>query len=262
LPAGSILRSIIVNAKLEASIPDPDNFASDLTLLFDTSAPTTGDNFELGITSNSPTTNFNPGQTLAWTTGNSGIGASVAETRTDGEWTGDIDLATTEVFLGNAYTTANGTWSGTITLICDIPAGGGGGYAGWSNGEPFNEDKNGDGVSNGMAFLLGAADPNVNALGLLPDPSAEESGALVLNFSCRNAANRGASILNVQHSGALGAPGTWLTAPVPDTAGVSGPVNGVTFNVILGDPLNTVTATIAGDQADNGKLFGRVSGTE
>ena len=38
--------------------------------------------------------------------------------------------------------------------------------AGPDNG--FDEDKNGDGVENGIAFLLGAANPNADATGLLP----------------------------------------------------------------------------------------------
>jgi hypothetical protein len=259
LPPGSILRSIAVNAKLE--VTSSDNFASDLAVLLDTTDPLTGDNFALGITSTNPTANFNPAQTLTWSGGNAGVGTSLIETRTDSQWTGDIDLASTAVFLGNAYSAGDGTWSGTITLICDIPTSGGG-YAEWSGGEPFNDDKNEDGVENGLAFLLGAPDPDENALGLLPAAAENGSGDLVLTFTCRNAATRGTSVLSVQHSTGLGAPQTWLTAPVPDSEGTSGPVNGVTFNVVLGDSLNTVTATIDAGEAANGRLFGRVSGTE
>ena len=46
--AGSILRSISVDAKLESG---ENSFASDLTVLFDTTAPLTGDDFSLGFIS-------------------------------------------------------------------------------------------------------------------------------------------------------------------------------------------------------------------
>jgi hypothetical protein len=217
----------------------------------------------LGITSSSATASFSPAETLTWAGGGAGVGTSLTESRTDIEWTGDIDLATTGLFLGNAFGSApaGGTWSGTITLTYDDVSGGTT-FADWSGGEPFNEDKNEDGVENGLAFLLGAPDPDENARGLLPAAAEDGSGDLVLTFSCRNAATRGTSVLSVQHSTGLGAPETWLTAPVPDSEGTSGPVNGVTFNVVLGDPLNTVTATIDAGEPANGRLFGRVSGTE
>ena len=41
-------------------------------------------------------------------------------------------------------------------------------YEAWSGTLDFDSDTNGDGVDNGLAFLLGAADQNVSALGLLP----------------------------------------------------------------------------------------------
>jgi hypothetical protein len=260
LPPGSILRSISVDAKLEATTSD--NYASDLSVLLDTSAPTTGDNFALAITSSSPTANFNPAQSLTWNGGNAGVGTTLNDTKTGLQWTGDIDLATTSVFLGNAYAEGDGTWSGTITLVCDIPPASGSPFATWSGGEPFDEDKNGDGIQNGLAFLLGAPDPDVNALNLLPIPSENGSGGLTLTFNCRNADTRGTAALSVQHSANLGDGDPWLSALVPDTAGTSGPVNGVTFQVTLGDPLNTVTATIDSAEAIDGTLFGRVSGSE
>jgi hypothetical protein len=260
LPPGSILRSIAVNAKLEAT--SSDNFASDLTLLLDSTAPTTGDNFSLALITSSATANFSPSESLLWTSGGGGVGTSLTETKTGDQWTGDIDLATTALFLGNGYAAADGTWSGTITLTFDDVSGGGPGYPNWSGGEPFNEDKNGDGVENGLAFLLGAQNPDVNARGLLPAAIRNGSGGLELSFNCRNAATRGSATLSVQHSGDLGASDDWLTALVPDIEGISGPVNGVTFDVTLGDPLNTVKATIGSGEAIGGKLFGRVSGSE
>jgi len=128
-------------------------------------------------------------------------------------------------------------------------------YAEWSGGAAFDADANGDGVSNGMAFLLGADDPNVNARSLLPSVS-RSGGNLVLNFSMRNAASRGTATLSVQHSGDLGVSDAWTNVLVPDASG--GPTDGVTFSVVQGDPLNSVTATVSSSEAANGKLFGRL----
>lgn len=133
-------------------------------------------------------------------------------------------------------------------------------YAEWSGGAAFEADANGDGVSNGMAFLLGAADPSANARSLLPGVS-HSGGNLVLTFGMLNADNRGTSTLSVQHSRDLGVAYPWTTVPVPDAA--SSPANGVTFHVIAGNPLNSVTATISSSEAGGGgKLFGRLIATE
>jgi hypothetical protein len=45
---------------------------------------------------------------------------------------------------------------------------GGSAYDTWSGGVAFNTDTNGDGVDNGMAWVLGATNPSANAIGLLP----------------------------------------------------------------------------------------------
>jgi len=132
-------------------------------------------------------------------------------------------------------------------------------YAAWSGGAAFGADANGDGVKNGLAFLLGAAGPN--AAVTLP-VTTQSSGNLVLNFSMLNAASRGAATLNVEHSSDLGISDAWLGAVVPDTAGPSGPVNGVSFNVTLGSPSNSVTATISSSNAAAGKLFGRLKAVQ
>lgn len=130
-------------------------------------------------------------------------------------------------------------------------------YETWAGGEAFGNDANGDGVSNGLAFLLGAANPNANALGLLPTP-AQSGGGLVLTFKMRNAANRGGATLSLQHSSDLGITDLWTSVAVPETSG--GPLSGITFTVTPGDPLNNVVATIHSSQAAGGHLFGRLQG--
>jgi len=123
----------------------------------------------------------------------------------------------------------------------------------------FDGDESGDGVSNGLAFLLGAASPGDNALGLLPTVT-ESGGGLVMTFSMLNAASRDSATLSVEHSSDLGISDAWTTVLVPETSG--GPTNGVTFDVTPGSPLNSVTATISSRESANGKLFGRLKATE
>jgi len=125
-------------------------------------------------------------------------------------------------------------------------------YDTWSGGAPFDGDANGDGVSNGLAFLLGAGGPNDNALGLLPTVT-ESAGGLVLTFQMLDATARGAATLSIEHSNSL-AIGSWTTVAVPDS---SSTVDDVVFTVSGSGPLD-VTATIPATKADGGKLFGRL----
>jgi hypothetical protein len=132
-------------------------------------------------------------------------------------------------------------------------------YEAWSGASDFDVDSNGDGVRNGLAFLLGAAHKNVSALSLLPT-ATHSGGNLILTFNMLNSANRGSASLRVQQSNDLGISDAWAeSAVVPDVGGLSPAVNGVTFNVTLGSPTNTVVATVAASEALPGtKLFGRL----
>jgi hypothetical protein len=262
LPPGSILRSIAVNITLQAT--DNDNYANDLSVLF---GPSQGA-YTLGLVPSVASVNFSPAETLNWGAGlgEGGVGTSLVTTRTDADWLANIDLGAVGLFLGNAFDSGTpgvgGTWSGTITLTYDIPSGSA--YATWATGnQPFDGDANGDGVTDGMAFLLGAATPAENAIGRLP--TAENNGGLVLRFSSRDAASRGTSALKVQWSYDLGATDFWSSneATLPPAPG--GTVNGVVF-VITENPIDPtideVQATIPSGQASGGKLFARLLGIE
>ena len=137
----------------------------------------------------------------------------------------------------------------------------------WATGsETFDGDGNGDGVLDGLAFLLGATDPSVDANALLPTVSEDGSGNLVLTFSMLNAANRGTASLATQHSSDLGATDAWDAAgneeTVPETTSTVGVVDfDITINAI-DSSLNDVIATIPGSEGASGKLFGRLEGTE
>ena len=129
------------------------------------------------------------------------------------------------------------------------------GFAAWASGsETFAGDANGDGVADGLAFLLGAADPSVDASGLLPSMANTAEG-LQLSFTMLDSASRGDATLNLMHSADLG---TWTEVAIPESDAVT---DGVTFTITGTGTLN-VTATIAHSHAVDGKLFGRVKANE
>ena len=152
---------------------------------------------------------------------------------------------------------------GSFTLDADgfLTVGSASPYAIWSGGAAFDADTNNDGVKNGLAWLLGAANKNADATGLLPKVS-DNAGGLVLTFDCLSAANRGAAVLNVQHSSDIGQLDPWAAALVPGTAPVSVTVGGVDFVTTANGALIHVVATIPAGNAAAGKLFGRLKATE
>lgn len=174
---------------------------------------------------------------------------------------GTLDAADLSGLIDGGPGTGTLQISGSGTDIELVVSGVGAGtpYQNWSGGAAFGDDANGDGVDNGLAFLLGAANPNANALGLLPTVD-ESGGSLVLSFSMLNAAKRGTATLSLEHSGDLGIADAWTAVLVPDAD--SGPTSGVTFTVLPGDPKNTVTATISSSEAVGGKLFGRLEASQ
>lgn len=162
-----------------------------------------------------------------------------------------------------AVISVNGSGAGTYTLDASgylVTGGGGSPYETWATGdESFDGDANGDGVQDGLAFLLGAATPGTNAIGLLPTVT-QSGGNLVLDFDCLPVSARGGATFKVEHSTDL-VGWTATTAAVPDATNAV-PDNNVTFVVgagPVGPPaLNSVQATIGSAAAADGKLFGRL----
>lgn len=160
---------------------------------------------------------------------------------------------------GNALVTTTALQDDTTITV---GAGGGSPFETWATGgETFDGDANGDGVQDGLAFLLGAATPGTDANGLLPT-AQNIGGDLVLTFSMLNAANRGASTLAVQDSNDLGATDAWVSALVPEGPGSGIVVGVVSFDVTPNGSLNDVVATIPASEAAGGKLFGRLEAAE
>lgn len=127
-------------------------------------------------------------------------------------------------------------------------------YQAWAGGALFDADTNGDGVKNGLAFLLGASGPS----GAVTSPTITQTGGVLkLSFNMLKPANRGTATLSVQHSSDLGIGDAWTTVLVTDTG--SGPTSGVTFVVTPGGgTTNGIEATVSSSEAVAGKLFGRL----
>ncbi len=209
------------------------------------------------------------------------IGSPLVDISGDADFTVTVQPATNPVPATTGTTSftvrftpaATGARSATISIASDdsdenpftfsVTGTGQTAYAAWSGGLDFEVDTNGDGIGNGMAFLLGAADPDADATGLLPTVS-ESGGDLVLSFSMLNAANRGGASMATQHSADLGATDAWDAAgneeTVPETTGTVGVVD---FDITPNGILNDVTVTIPASEANGGsKLFGRLLATE
>ncbi|BCX49248.1 hypothetical protein HAHE_31560 [Haloferula helveola] len=135
--------------------------------------------------------------------------------------------------------------------------------SGTVGGVTFEGDANGDGVDDGIAFLLGAATPDEDANGLLPTPTEDGSGGLVMTFTMLKPSEGAPAVLSLGHSSDLGVGDAWTSVDVPAATGT---VGGVDFTVTenAGDSTkNDVVATIpAAGNAINGALFGRLTGAE
>ena len=85
---------------------------------------------------------------------------------------------------------AGHTGSTTIATINPAPSP----YETWAvGGVAFDADTNGDGVKNGMAWLLGALNPSENALDKLPQASRNGTN-LRLTFRCLKSTKRGSAV--------------------------------------------------------------------
>lgn len=197
---------------------------------------------------------FGAGLQLPWPA-NADVGAvaPLIDLKGESTWaaTGVIDLATAGLFLGNSFggPVLGGTWSGTITLTDDL-VGEGSGYDAWSGGAPADGDANGDGVINGVAWALGAANPNVNALSLLPtiDTTSDPDYA-IFSFNRSDAANDDpATTITVEYSAKLEG---WVPA-VHDG-------DTVIIEVTPGGPTDEVRVKLKRSSlADEGTIFARL----
>lgn len=137
-------------------------------------------------------------------------------------------------------------------------------FAEWAGqGVSFDDDQNGDGISNGLAWLLGADSPGDNVMDLMPTAD-EQAGEINMFFTTLKSSARGAASIKVQYSKDLGALDLWTNhqAEVPDVSGTDGPT-GIVFEIQdLGGDFISVYARIPAAAAGTGKkLFSRVNAT-
>ena len=83
-------------------------------------------------------------------------------------------------------------------------------YNNWSASAAFDADANNDGVDNGTAWVLGAADPSSSATGLLPTLDNTDPEYIIFTYRRSDAANTDANTaIQVQYSSTLG---IWVNA--------------------------------------------------
>jgi len=79
------------------------------------------------------------------------------------------------------------------------------------SGKFRRDDTNGDGITNGMAWVLGAADPDADARGLLPEIDNEDPEFFIFTYSRSDEAAAAQGItIEVEYDNDLIAP--WTTA--------------------------------------------------
>lgn len=209
--------------------------------------------------------------TLALTVANSGNDASTVSIASGAFLELGIGVADTvdKLYLDGAQV-ASGTWgsstsgaahpddthfagagvlnvtSGTVSMTP---------YQTWSGGAVFTADANGDGYSNGLAWILGAASTTANVCRLLPAPGKEAS-YLTLQF--QRVHTLGSAKLYLQYSNDLNNLDPWHTIDL-----VAGPLGDVVMDVDPGVGLDDVTLKIPTSHASaSGTLLGRLHATE
>ncbi len=165
---------------------------------------------------------------------------------------GGLDASNLTGNIGTATGTLQITGNNVELVVINDP------YIAWAGaGVLFDADANNDGVDNGLAWLLGAANPNDNATGKLP-VITQTGGNLKMTFDMLPIAARGTAQLFLEHSANLG---TWSTGVlVPDANGGTAPVTFIVNDSDLLNPNNPldVEATVSSSEAAAGKLFGRL----
>jgi hypothetical protein len=124
-------------------------------------------------------------------------------------------------------------------------------YGSWSGGAAADIDTNGDGVDNGVAWALGAADPNANAFSLLPTLDNTSDPTYVrFVFNRSDAAEADANTdITVQYGSDLVG---WTTA-VDDN-------DNIEIEVTDGSPTDTVVVKLKRSTLGaSGKIFARLN---
>ena len=144
---------------------------------------------------------------------------------------------------GNELDTASPIPDDTILTVQSV-------YDHWSGGADFQADANGDGVSNGVAWALGAANPSSDAIGLLPTFDATDPAYFIYTYRRSDAAAANSTIA-VQYGSNLG---SWANA-ADDAVNII-----ITeINDFYGVGIDKVEVKFKRSLAPGGKLFARLN---
>ena len=128
-------------------------------------------------------------------------------------------------------------------------------YGSWSGGAAFSADSNGDGVSNGLAWILGAAGPSANGQAVLPTVG-KETDYLTLHF--KRVHDLGTAKLFLEYSNDLNTLDAWHAVDL-----VAGPLGDIVVVETPGIPNDDVTVKVPTTHAAApGRLFARLHATE
>ena len=240
-------------ASVMGAVPGPvDHFViSSIASTQTVGTPITGITITAQDASNNTATGFSGTVNFGGTGGFTGTSASF----TNGVLT---NVSVTPTVAGSNLTLAvndGAGHTGSTTIATINPAQSP--YETWAvGGVAFDADTNGDGVKNGLAWLLGALNPSVNALDKLPQASRNGTN-LRLTFRCLKSTKRGTAQVKVQSSSDLGASDPWTSheAAVPD---LDNTVNGVVFDTTDDGDFINVIADIPAAGANG---FGRLQAT-
>ena len=171
------------------------------------------------------------------------VDASALPAATAFTWSVQVQGNNLVLVYGSATGTPFETWAAAKSLA--------------GNAALFDADPDGDGISNGIEFVIGSepnpANPNANSRALLPTASRNATGDLVFVFRRADAA----APLNPTVKYDTDLAGTWTTA--------QGGVNNVVINETndgFGTGIDRVEVIIPSSQAAAGKLFARLAVSE
>jgi autotransporter-associated beta strand protein len=146
---------------------------------------------------------------------------------------------------GNALNTTSAIADDTTIIIQSV-------FEYWSGGAASNADANSDGVSNAMAWLLGATNTSTNAINLLPTfDNSSDATYFIYTYRRSDLVNTSpGTVITVEYGTSLA---NWTTASHDGTNIVIS-----TTDDFYGTGVDRVQVKIARSLATNGKLFTRI----
>jgi hypothetical protein len=137
-----------------------------------------------------------------------------------------------------------------------LGSGGASPYTSWAGGNAF-DSLNSEGVTYGIAWILGAATNASPSIGLLPQVTGASGSGFTVHFT--RVAAPGTAKLYLEYSDSL-AGWTPVEVPIPTTVPGSVVASGITFDVTTVGGLYDITAQVP--PGPTGKRFARLSATE